>query len=147
MATEVEQLYLQLELINIEEQMLKLQMLKHSRQRRRLRRWSVGPLNRLRLGTGEFTTLVHPLNRRSYTVEMPEKHKLHFTPLAHEGFTACTGALIESINSSFARMSCCVSILFSSCVILTESRSHSQLTDIAGFGDIVLSDSLCKQED
>ena len=38
MATEVEQLYLQLELINIEEQMLKLQMLKHRRQRRRLRR-------------------------------------------------------------------------------------------------------------
>ena len=42
-ATEVEQLYLQLELINIEEKMLKLQMLKHSRQRRRLGRWSVGP--------------------------------------------------------------------------------------------------------
>jgi len=33
-ATEVEQLYLQLELINIEEKMLKLQMLKHRRQRR-----------------------------------------------------------------------------------------------------------------
>jgi len=31
MATEVEQLYLQLELINIEEQMLKLQMLKRRR--------------------------------------------------------------------------------------------------------------------
>ena len=34
MATEVEQLYLQLEFINIEEQMLKLQMLKRRRQRR-----------------------------------------------------------------------------------------------------------------
>ena len=43
MATEVEQLYLQLELINIEEQMLKLQMLKRRRQRRRSRGWSVGP--------------------------------------------------------------------------------------------------------
>ena len=58
MATEVEQLYLQLELINIEEQMLILQMLKRRQQRRRLRRWSV---HRSRLGTGEFTTLVHPL--------------------------------------------------------------------------------------
>ena len=43
MATEVEQLYLQLELIDIEEQMLKLQMLKRRRQRRRSRGWSVGP--------------------------------------------------------------------------------------------------------
>ena len=34
---------LQLQLINIEEQMLKLQMLKHRRQRKRLRRWSVRP--------------------------------------------------------------------------------------------------------
>jgi len=33
MATEVEQLYLQLELINIEEQMLILQMLKRRRQK------------------------------------------------------------------------------------------------------------------
>jgi len=56
MATEVEQLYLQLELINIEEQMLKLQMLKRRRQRRRSGRCSVRPLNRPRLGTGEFTT-------------------------------------------------------------------------------------------
>ena len=55
MATEVEQLYLQLELINIEEQMLKLQMLKHRRERRRLRG---GLYDRPRLGTGEFTTLV-----------------------------------------------------------------------------------------
>ena len=39
----VEQLYLQLELINIEEQMLKLQMLKRRRQRRRSRGWSVQP--------------------------------------------------------------------------------------------------------
>jgi len=39
----VEQLYLQLELINIEEQMLKLQMLKHRRQRRRSLGWSVRP--------------------------------------------------------------------------------------------------------
>ena len=61
MATEVEQLHLQFELINIEEQMLILQMLKRRCQRRRLRRWSVWPLNRSRLGTGEFTTLVHPL--------------------------------------------------------------------------------------
>ena len=61
MATEVEQLYLQLELINIEEQMLKLQMLKRRRQRRLLGMWSVRPLNRSRLGMGEFTTLVHPL--------------------------------------------------------------------------------------
>ena len=61
MATEVEQLYLQLELINTEEQMLLLQMLKRRRQRRRLRRLSVRPLNRSRLGTGEFTTQVHPL--------------------------------------------------------------------------------------
>ena len=58
MATEVEQLYLQLELINIEEQMLIVQMLKHRRQKRRLRRWSLRPLYRSRLGTGEFTTLV-----------------------------------------------------------------------------------------
>jgi len=36
MATEVEQLYLQLELINIEEQMLILQMLK---RRRNLQHW------------------------------------------------------------------------------------------------------------
>ena len=43
MATEVEQLYLQLELINIEEQMLKLQMLKRRRQRRRSRGRSVRP--------------------------------------------------------------------------------------------------------
>ena len=43
MATEVEQLYLQFELINIEEKMLKLQMLKHRRQRRRSRGWSVRP--------------------------------------------------------------------------------------------------------
>jgi len=43
MATEVEQLYLQLELINIEEQMLKLQMLKRRRQKRRSRGWSVRP--------------------------------------------------------------------------------------------------------
>ena len=43
MATEVELLYLQLELINIEEQMLKLQMLKRRRQRRRSRGWSVQP--------------------------------------------------------------------------------------------------------
>jgi len=41
MTTEVEQLYLQLELINIEEQMLILQMLKRRRQRRRSRWWSV----------------------------------------------------------------------------------------------------------
>ena len=61
MATEVEQLYLQLELINIEEQMLILQMLKRRRQRRRLRRWCVRSLTRSRLGTGEFTTPVHPL--------------------------------------------------------------------------------------
>ena len=33
MATEVEQLYLQLELINIEEQMLKLQMLKQATEK------------------------------------------------------------------------------------------------------------------
>ena len=46
MATEAEQLCLELELINIEEQMLILQMLKRRRQRRRLRRWSVRPLNR-----------------------------------------------------------------------------------------------------
>ena len=43
MVTEVEQLYLQMELINIEEQMLKLQMLKRGRQRRRSRGWSVRP--------------------------------------------------------------------------------------------------------
>ena len=43
MATEVEQLYLQLELINIEKQMLKLQMLKHRRQRRRSWGWPVRP--------------------------------------------------------------------------------------------------------
>ena len=43
MATEVEQLYLQLELINMEEQMFELQMLKRRRQRRRLRGGSVGP--------------------------------------------------------------------------------------------------------
>ena len=43
MATEVEQLYLQLELINIEEQMLLLQMLKRRRQRRLWRDWSVQP--------------------------------------------------------------------------------------------------------
>ena len=61
MATEVEQLYLQLELINIEEQMLILQILKRRQQRRCLWRWSVRQLNRSRLGTGEFTTPVHPL--------------------------------------------------------------------------------------
>jgi len=44
MATEVEQLYLQLDHINIEEKMLKLQMLKHRQQRRRSRGWSVGPV-------------------------------------------------------------------------------------------------------
>jgi len=44
MATEVEQLYLQLELINIEEQMLKLQMLKHKQKRRRSRGWSERPV-------------------------------------------------------------------------------------------------------
>ena len=44
MATEVDQLYLQLELINIEEQMLKLQMLKRRRQRRRWWGWSVRPV-------------------------------------------------------------------------------------------------------
>ena len=43
MATEVEQLYLHLELINIEEQMLKLKMLKNRRQRRRSRGWCVRP--------------------------------------------------------------------------------------------------------
>ena len=43
MATEVEQLFLELELISIEEQMLKLQMLKHRQQRRCLRGWSVQP--------------------------------------------------------------------------------------------------------
>jgi len=52
---------LQLELINIEEQILILQMLKRRRQRRRLRRWSVRPLKRSRLKTAEFATLVHPL--------------------------------------------------------------------------------------
>ena len=40
MATEVEQLYLQLELINIEEQMLKLQMLKQATEKTS-RVWSV----------------------------------------------------------------------------------------------------------
>ena len=55
MATEVEQLYLQLEHINIKKQMLILQMLK---------RWhrehvcGGGMYDRSRLGTGEFTTLV-----------------------------------------------------------------------------------------
>ena len=43
MATEVEQLYLQLELINIEEKMLKLQMMKRRLQRRRSLWWSVRP--------------------------------------------------------------------------------------------------------
>ena len=47
--------------LDIEEQMLILQMLKRRRQTRRLQRWSVRPVNRSRLGTGEFTTLVHPL--------------------------------------------------------------------------------------
>jgi len=53
MATEVELLYLQLELINIEKQMLKLQMLKHSRQRRRSRGWSVGPAEAERVNEAE----------------------------------------------------------------------------------------------
>jgi len=56
MATEVEQLYLQLELINIEEKMLKLQMLKRRRQRRRLR-GSVGPAE------AERVNLQHWLNK------------------------------------------------------------------------------------
>ena len=42
-SSEVELLYLQLELINIEEQLLKLQMLKRRRQRRRSQGWSVRP--------------------------------------------------------------------------------------------------------
>ena len=71
MVTEVEQLYLQLELINIEEQMLILQMLKHRRKRRRLRIWSVRPLNQSRLGTGEFTTLVHPLRDLDEQMHFP----------------------------------------------------------------------------
>ena len=57
MATEVEQLYLQLEPINIEEQMLKLQMLKHRRQRRRSRGWSVGPTEAERVNEAEQPVL------------------------------------------------------------------------------------------
>ena len=57
MATEVELLYLQLELINIEEQMLKLQMLKHNRQRTRSRGWSVGPAEAERVNEAEQPVL------------------------------------------------------------------------------------------
>ena len=47
MATEVEQLYLQLELINIEEQMLILQMLKRRRQIRRVMNGGAGTLKKI----------------------------------------------------------------------------------------------------
>ena len=60
MATEVEQLYLQLELINIEEQMLKLQMLKRRRQRRHLRGWSVRPAE------AERMNLQHWMNKFTF---------------------------------------------------------------------------------
>jgi len=52
----VEQLYLQLELINIEEQMLKLQTLKRRRQRRRSRGWSVGPAEAERVNLQHWFT-------------------------------------------------------------------------------------------
>ncbi|XP_057688115.1 uncharacterized protein LOC130913474 [Corythoichthys intestinalis] len=59
--SEIEQLFIELELIEIEKELLLLQMLKRRRRRKRLRRWSVRPMNQSRQKTGEFATLFHPL--------------------------------------------------------------------------------------
>ncbi|XP_028327033.1 protein ANTAGONIST OF LIKE HETEROCHROMATIN PROTEIN 1-like [Gouania willdenowi] len=56
----MERMFLELELIDIEEQILLLKMFMR-RRKRRLRRWSVRPLHMSRQRTGEFTTLVQQL--------------------------------------------------------------------------------------
>ena len=81
MATEVEQLYLQLELINIEEQMLILHMLKRRRQRRRLRRWSVGPAEAEPVNLQHwFTHWGTRMNKRTFhTFECQRAHLTAYT--------------------------------------------------------------------
>ncbi|KAM4573709.1 putative nuclease HARBI1 [Odontesthes bonariensis] len=61
MATERERLLLELELIEIETQIILLNKWRRERERRRVRRWDVRPLNQSRQSTGEFNTVVRPL--------------------------------------------------------------------------------------
>ncbi len=60
MATENEQIILELELINVEQQLLFLKLLRRRKERRRQRRSDVQPLNPSRQKEGEFSVLVRP---------------------------------------------------------------------------------------
>lgn len=60
MATETERCMLELELLNIDEQLLLLKLLKRKKEKRH-RRWCVQPSNRLRPEEGEYSVVVRSL--------------------------------------------------------------------------------------
>lgn len=61
MAARRQRLLLELEMLNIEEQIIFLKLLKRRRRRRIDRRWGVRPLHQTREHEGEFVTLVEQM--------------------------------------------------------------------------------------